>query len=44
MKNIGKPYKAKRTEECKIILENGKVLIDAISSWWTSCLGYNLTS
>ena len=41
MKNIGKPYKAKRTEECKIILENGKVLIDAISSWWTSCLGYN---
>ena len=41
MKNIIKPIKAKKTKECNIILENGKILIDSISSWWTSCLGYN---
>ena len=40
MQDIGKPTKTK-TKECNIILENGKVLIDSISSWWTSCLGYN---
>ena len=41
MKNIVMPYKAKRTKGCTIVLENGKILIDSISSWWTSCLGYN---
>ena len=41
MQDIGKPPIATKTKECNIILENGKVLIDSISSWWTSCLGYN---
>ena len=41
MKNTGNPIKARNTKECNIILEDGKVLIDSISSWWTSCLGYN---
>ncbi|MEC8099954.1 MAG: adenosylmethionine--8-amino-7-oxononanoate transaminase [Pseudomonadota bacterium] len=41
MQDIGKPILAAKTKECNIVLENGKVLIDSISSWWTSCLGYN---
>ena len=43
MSNIGAPLKAKETKECNILLADGKVLIDSISSWWTSCLGYNNT-
>ena len=41
MKSVKKPVKAKETKDCYIISDKGKVLIDAISSWWTSCLGYN---
>ena len=41
MKNVGKPIKAIKTNRCKIFAEEGEVLIDTISSWWTSCLGYN---
>ena len=41
MQDMENPYSNKETKECNIILENGKVLIDSISSWWTSCLGYN---
>lgn len=41
MQSVLAPDKAIKTKECNIILENGKVLIDSISSWWTSCLGYN---
>ena len=41
MQSVLAPDKAVKTEECNIILENGQVLIDSISSWWTSCLGYN---
>ncbi len=41
MQSVLAPDKAVKTKECNIILENGQVLIDSISSWWTSCLGYN---
>ena len=41
MKNVGKPIKAIKTDRCNIFAEEGEVLIDTISSWWTSCLGYN---
>ena len=35
------PLKAVRTEGCRIFLEDGRVLIDGIASWWTACHGYN---
>ena len=41
MKSVKKPFKANETKDCYIVSDKGKVLIDAISSWWTSCLGYN---
>ena len=33
--------KAIKTQGSKIYLENNKILIDGISSWWTACHGYN---
>lgn len=30
-----------RTEGCHIHLEDGRKLLDGISSWWTACHGYN---
>src|SRR6202012_1405052 len=30
-----------RTEGSRIILADGRVLIDGIASWWTACHGYN---
>jgi adenosylmethionine-8-amino-7-oxononanoate aminotransferase len=30
-----------RTEGCRIILDDGRELIDGIASWWTACHGYN---
>ena len=41
MKNIEFCLKAKKTDGAKIYLDNGQVLVDAISSWWTACHGYN---
>lgn len=31
----------KKTKNCKIFLENGEILIDGMSSWWSAILGYN---
>ena len=31
----------KKTKDCKIFLENGEILIDGMSSWWSAILGYN---
>ena len=41
MKNLDFVPKAKTTKGSKIILEDNKTLIDGVSSWWTSCHGYN---
>jgi len=41
MKIAPPPQKVARTAGCKIILEDGRELIDGIASWWTACHGYN---
>jgi adenosylmethionine-8-amino-7-oxononanoate aminotransferase len=30
-----------RTEGARIFLDDGRVLVDGIASWWTACHGYN---
>jgi len=41
MQTTPAPLKVARTGGCKIILEDGRELIDGISSWWSACHGYN---
>ena len=35
------PLAVARTEGSRIFLEDGRVLIDGVASWWTACHGYN---
>ncbi len=35
------PMAVARTQGARIILEDGRELIDGIASWWTACHGYN---
>lgn len=35
------PLPVARTEGCRIILEDGRELVDGISSWWSAAHGYN---
>jgi adenosylmethionine-8-amino-7-oxononanoate aminotransferase len=35
------PLPAVRTEGSRIFLEDGRMLVDGIASWWTACHGYN---
>src|SRR5271168_162161 len=41
MQTAPMPLPVARTEGSRIVLEDGRVLIDGIASWWTSCHGYN---
>ena len=41
MQTAPPPLPVARTEGCRIILEDRRVLIDGIASWWTACHGYN---
>jgi adenosylmethionine-8-amino-7-oxononanoate aminotransferase len=41
MKTAPPPLPVTRTEGCRIVLEDGRELIDGIASWWTACHGYN---
>jgi adenosylmethionine-8-amino-7-oxononanoate aminotransferase len=41
MKTAAPPLPVARTEGCRIILEDGRTLIDGTASWWTACHGYN---
>src|SRR5262249_6140419 len=41
MKTARAPLPVARTEGTRIFLNDGRVLIDGIASWWTACHGYN---
>jgi adenosylmethionine-8-amino-7-oxononanoate aminotransferase len=41
MKTAPAPLAVARTEGCRIILEDGRSLVDGVASWWTACHGYN---
>ena len=41
MKTARPPLAVARTEGCRIVLADGRELIDGIASWWTACHGYN---
>jgi adenosylmethionine---8-amino-7-oxononanoate aminotransferase len=41
MKTASPPLAVARTEGCRIVLADGRELIDGMASWWTACHGYN---
>jgi adenosylmethionine-8-amino-7-oxononanoate aminotransferase len=41
MKTAAPPLPVVRTEGSRIILADGRELIDGVASWWTACHGYN---
>src|SRR6267378_10259 len=41
MKTMQPPLAVARTQGCRIVLADGRELIDGIASWWTACHGYN---
>jgi adenosylmethionine-8-amino-7-oxononanoate aminotransferase len=41
MKTVRAPLPVTRTHGCRIVLSDGRELIDGIASWWTACHGYN---
>jgi adenosylmethionine-8-amino-7-oxononanoate aminotransferase len=41
MQGAAPPLRAVRTDGARIWLDDGRVLIDGIASWWTACHGYN---
>jgi adenosylmethionine-8-amino-7-oxononanoate aminotransferase len=41
MKTARGPLPVARTHGCRIVLADGRELIDGIASWWTACHGYN---
>jgi adenosylmethionine-8-amino-7-oxononanoate aminotransferase len=41
MKTAAPPLPVARTDGCRIMLTDGRELIDGIASWWTACHGYN---
>jgi adenosylmethionine-8-amino-7-oxononanoate aminotransferase len=41
MKTMRNPLAVARTEGCRIVLADGRELIDGVASWWTACHGYN---
>ncbi len=41
MKAAPEPLAAARTRGSRIVLADGRELVDGIASWWTACHGYN---
>ncbi len=41
MKTAPAPLAVARTAGCRIVLDDGRELIDGIASWWSVCHGYN---
>jgi adenosylmethionine-8-amino-7-oxononanoate aminotransferase len=41
MKLLAPPFAVRATRGSRIVLADGRELIDGIASWWTTCHGYN---
>jgi adenosylmethionine-8-amino-7-oxononanoate aminotransferase len=41
MKTAAPPLAVARTDGARLILQDGRELVDGIASWWTACHGYN---
>ena len=41
MKTAAPPLAVARTQGSRVVLADGRELIDGIASWWTACHGYN---
>lgn len=41
MKTVNPPLPVVRTHGSRIVLADGRELIDGVASWWTACHGYN---
>jgi adenosylmethionine-8-amino-7-oxononanoate aminotransferase len=41
MKTAPPPLAVARTDGVRLMLEDGRELVDGIASWWTACHGYN---
>src|SRR5271165_6549319 len=41
MKTTPPPLAVARTHGSRIVLADGRELVDGIASWWTACHGYN---
>jgi adenosylmethionine-8-amino-7-oxononanoate aminotransferase len=41
MKTASPPLAVARTQGARIVLADGRELLDGIASWWTACHGYN---
>jgi adenosylmethionine-8-amino-7-oxononanoate aminotransferase len=41
MKTAGPPLAVKGTQGSRILLADGRELIDGVASWWSACHGYN---
>jgi adenosylmethionine-8-amino-7-oxononanoate aminotransferase len=41
MKTVAPPLPVVRTDGVRVVLADGRELIDGIASWWTACHGYN---
>ncbi len=41
MKTATPPLAVVRTQSARIVLADGRELIDGVASWWTACHGYN---
>jgi adenosylmethionine-8-amino-7-oxononanoate aminotransferase len=41
MKTASAALPVVRTQGCRIVLADGRELVDGIASWWTACHGYN---
>jgi len=41
MKTAAPPLPVVRTQGSRIVLADGRELIDGVASWWTACHGYN---
>ena len=41
MKTAPPPLPVVRTQGARIVLADGRELVDGIASWWTACHGYN---